>query len=627
MLQDIRSSAKGTTAKIIIGLIVISFSIFGIESLLVGGGASGVAEVNGESISTFELQQAVTMRQRQLLGLLGEDADPALLDDDRLRGAALESLVQRRILIQAAREAGLVVSEAQIGAAVASMEDFQIDGRFSPELYQNLLSNAGYTPAMFKQSLREDLLLQQLNGGLAASEFVTPAELSLAARVADEQRDLRYLVVPVEQFDVPAEVEESALQAYYEQHRESFMAPESVAVRYIELNSAQFVQPIPEERLREEFELTRDQFEFATESRVAHILFERGDDEDEADFNQRVASARQALEEGADFAGLAREVSDDIGSADFGGELGFTSGNTFPEPMEAAIAALQVGEISAPVQTEAGTHLIKLLERREGTEVAFADVRAELEQRMAQSEARSALLGAVEQLRDLAFNAEDLKEPAAALGVEVQREDQVQRNQASGLFAAPRLQSAIFSPEVLEQGYNTEVIELGPDQFVVARVEEYREPAVRPFEAVREQIAAELAAERAGEAALAAAQQALTQLRDGAVLDELANERGFEWQVSLGLRRDDAALPPAVRRQVFRLPAPQDEAGPVRELIETPAGDCYVVELLRVSPGDVESLPSARREQLQLAQLRETAVRLQREYESMLREQAEVTLY
>ena len=176
MLQNIRANSKGTFAKIIIGLIVVSFSIFGIESLLVGGGSNAVAEINGEELSPVEVQQAVNLQKRRLLQVLGDDADPALLDDDRLTGQAIESLIERRLLVQAAREQGLVVSDNDIGAIIAGMEQFQIDGEFSPPLYQNTLASAGYTPSLFQRSLREDLLLTQLRAGLSASEFATPTE-------------------------------------------------------------------------------------------------------------------------------------------------------------------------------------------------------------------------------------------------------------------------------------------------------------------------------------------------------------------------------------------------------------------------------------------------------------------
>src|SRR5210317_582411 len=200
MLQDIRQNVKGPAAKIIVGLIVIAFSLFGIESILVGSGGSGVAEVNGEEISPLELQQAVTTQQRRLIAMMGDQLDPALLDDQRLSQQALQGLIARKLLMQASQEMDLVVSEREIGTVIAGMEQFQVDGAFDPELYKALLSESGYTPAFFKQSLREDMALTQLRSGLAGTEFATRMELDLNARITAEQRDIRYVSIPMENF-------------------------------------------------------------------------------------------------------------------------------------------------------------------------------------------------------------------------------------------------------------------------------------------------------------------------------------------------------------------------------------------------------------------------------------------
>jgi peptidyl-prolyl cis-trans isomerase D len=207
MLQDIRKSTKGTAAKIVVGLIVVSFSIFGIESILVGSGGSGIAEVNGEEILPQELQQAVNTQKRRLISMMGDNLDPAMLDDQRLSAAALDGLISRKLLTQSASELKLAVSEREIGAVIGSMEQFQIEGIFSPDVYKSVLSSAGYTPAYFKQSLREDMMLNQLRSGLAGSEFTTSSELAVNARVTTEQRDVRYFTIPLEKYTAAIDIE------------------------------------------------------------------------------------------------------------------------------------------------------------------------------------------------------------------------------------------------------------------------------------------------------------------------------------------------------------------------------------------------------------------------------------
>ncbi len=625
MLQNIRANSKGTLAKIIIGLIVISFSIFGIESLLVGGATDAVAEVNGEELSPAEVQQAVNLQKRRLLSMLGDDADPALLDDERLAAQAIDSLVERKLLVQAARKQGLVVADSDVGAIIASMEQFQMDGQFSAPLYQNTLASAGYTPALFQRSLREDLLLAQLRAGLSASEFATPTELGASATVTAEQRDIRYIMLPLNDFNKADQITDDDIQAYYDANSEEFMSPESVDISFIELNVDAFREPVSEDELREAFELTKQDAQYQTESRVAHILLEQGDDESEAAFSGRIEEAQKAVNEGMPFDEAAALYSDDVGSADFGGDLGFTAGDTFPAPMEEAIAALEPGQISPPVQTDAGVHLIKVVERRAGESIQFEDMRAELEQQIQSGDARRELLLAVEQLRDLVFNAEDLSGPAEEMNLEVETANDVRRGNQDGVFGNPALQSSIFSEDVLEFRHNSEVVEIDSGRFIVVHVDSYNAPEPQPLEQVRERIAGRIAAERARDLSSSEARTIIARLNAGETMEQVAQDLNYDWQVELGTTRRSGRLPAVVSQRGFELPEPEDQ--PLRDTARAENGDLYVVELSRVKPGQLAALDTEQRNRLADRIAGEYAGMVQRHFERRLRDQAEVTVY
>jgi peptidyl-prolyl cis-trans isomerase D len=625
MLQDIRSNIQGTMAKIIIGLIVISFSIFGIESILLGGGGSGVAEVNGEDISGVEVQQAVNTQKRQLIAMMGDSIDPAMLDDDLLAAQALEGIINRRLLTQSADSMRLVVSERELGTVVAGMEQFQLDGQFSPEVYKSVLATAGYTPASFRQGLAQDLVLNQVSSGLAGSDFATPKELALTATVSAEQRDVRYLTLPVADFRQDVEVSDAQIEQWYTANEAAYMTEESVDLEYIELHVDDFREPVAEDVLREQFEMTRDEYQYQTENRVSHILFEQGDDESDDAFQGRVAAALQALEDGRDFAELAGEISADIGSAAGGGDLGFSSGDAFPPEMEEAIAALEPGDVSEPVTTDAGVHLILLTERRAGESISFEELRPELEQTIQLSEARVTLLRTVENLRDLAFNAEDLAGPAEELALTIGSAEGVTREQAEGLFTNPRLIAAAYSDDVLNQGHNSEVIELSPEHFVALRVERYNEPALRPLDEVRNEIVTAITEQFAREAAEAEVRRAMTAIASGdATLESFAVENGYEWQVEIGADRRNVNLPEAVLRRAFALAAPTD--GPVLDSVTTASGDIQLLELVRVSEGELESLSEVQRGVLARQVGGEYGTLIRQEYQSGLREAAEITV-
>ncbi len=622
MLQDIRQHIEGPTAKIVVGLIVISFAFFGIESILVSGGGNEIAEVNGESIYPQELQQALDTQKRRLVEMMGDNVDPAMLDDDRLRPQAMESLINRKLLMQSAQALKLAISEREIGALVGGMEQFQVDGAFSPEVYKSVLSGAGYTPGYFKQSLHDDMLLNQLRSGIAGSDFVTPSEQELSAHVIWEQRDLRFFTIPIENFSSTTPVTDEQIEAYYKAHQNDFQTSESVDIDYLELTLADFVQPVEESAILEAYELSKQEAQFKTQNRVSHILFES---DGQSDLKQRLSVAQEKLAAGAAFADVAKEFSQDVGSADKGGDLGYSSGDTFPEPMEAAIAQLEPGDVSGPIETEAGTHLIVVTERKKGEQPSLQDVRAQLQEQIQGDDARVVLLRTMESLKDLAFNAEDLGYPAKELGLVVKQADGVTRTNNEGLFSNSSLVEAAFSEDVMSSTNNSEVIELTADRFVVLHVRKHNAPELKPLSSVKDEVVAAVAGETARVAIEAEAERALEQLRGGLAADQFASSQGYTLQVELGVDRRNTTVPPQALRRIFELPPPAADK-PSTDYIIAPTGDVLVVELMRVSAGDYKGLQGAEREQLQQTLSGESGNLINDELQRGLRDRADISV-
>ena len=625
MLQNIRQNVQGPAIKVVVWLIVISFSIFGIESILVGGGGSGVAEVNGEEVSPQELQQAVNTQKRRLISMMGDNFDPTLLDDEVITSQALNSLIGRKLLMQSAESMDLTVSSREIGSVIGGMEQFQIEGKFSPQMFSSVLSSAGYTPAYFKETLREDIALAQLRSGLAGSEFATPLELTLNAAVDAEQRDLRYLTIPLQTFIDQQEATEEQISAYYADHQDDFRTSESVELDYIELTPDLFRQPVEESAVLEAYQLAIENTQYKTENRVSHILFEARDGEDADALQQRVAAAQAKLAAGADFGEVAAEFSDDVGSAANGGDLGFSSGDAFPKEMEEAVASLAVDEVSAPVTTEAGTHLILVSERREGSAPELEELRPQLEEQLQLAQARSELLLAVENLKDLVFNAEDLSRPASELDLLVQRSEPVARDQAQGLFASPALLGAAFSEEVLEAGHNSDVIELGEDRFVVMHVHKHNLPQLKELAEVHDEIAAIIVEQSAREMVAAEADRIVQELASGASMEQLATDTGYNWQVELGADRRNGAVPQDVLARGFEMPVPAQDQTLV-DFIMAPSGDAQVISLTGVNPGKLEALEQTARMSLLRQVSGQYANLVDSEFQRGLRESADISV-
>ena len=605
MLHSMRQGAQSTAAKIIIGLIVLSFAAFGLETLLPGGAGTSVAEINGEEITPSALQEAVTQQKRQLVSILGDDIDPAMLDDDRLQPRALDSLIQRTLLLQKSSALNLIASETQVGKSITAMEAFQLNGKFSADAYRSVLANAGYTPERFRRAQADDILLTQLQTAISETEFTTGTERAASANLLAEERDVRYLVIAESDLVSTDDLSYEAVQRYYEENQASFFNPEQIIADYILLDLEDFVVSVDESVVRDVPEVVRDEYEVKEQARVSHILLIRGDSESDADFVERIdaVSDRLGRNEAAD---VAAELSDDLGSASLGGELGFTDGTAFPDEMEDAIANLsEPGEVSLPVETDAGTHFIRLEERISGETVDYDSVKAELRASIEAAEAERELLIAVEQLRDVVFNAADLAEPAGAIDAEVQRSSPFSLDNGAGVFEEARLREAAFTADVKDAGNNSDVIELSGQRYAVVRAHEVKPPQVAPLSEVKRDVKAQLEANAKASALAEMTQRAEQLLSQGKSFEAAAQALGLEWRVELAATRLSSQLPGSVLDAAFAMSASNETT---LRAVPVPDEGYAIVQLARVSAGAMERLNQGEQQQLNALRSRATAL-------------------
>jgi peptidyl-prolyl cis-trans isomerase D len=519
-----------------------------------------------------------------------------MLDDERLQPRALDSLIQRALLLQKSTELKLVASDAQIAKSITSVAAFQLNGMFSPDAYKSVLANAGYTPERFRRAQAEDIVLTQLQTAVNQTEFTTPLELSAIANLIAEERDVRYMMIPDKDLVSDDDLSMDALQQYYRDNEAAFFNPEQVVVDYILLEGSDFEVSVDEALVKEQYEAVKDEYEVSEQARVSHILLIQADDEPDAAYAQRIADAAERLGRGEDFADLAADISDDLGSASLGGELGFTDGTAFPDQMESAIADLVApGEISPAVQTDAGTHFIRLEERIAGDAVDYESVREELRASIEAAEVERTVLLAVEELRDLAFNAADLNGPAEALDARVLQSEPFSLDEGVGLFADERLRELAFSDDVKEAGNNSEVLELSGQRFVVVKVREVRVPQVAPFGEVRKVVRAGLKADLESAALAKVTADAEAMLAAGEPLEAVANALELEWRVELASTRLASQLPRTVLDAAFTMP--QGQANALRR-VALPGEGYALVQLVRVTPGDAGSLSASETQQL-----------------------------
>jgi len=602
MLQNIRDNIQGVVAKVIIGVITVPFAIFGIETLISGSNEVEVAKVNGDKITEVELQQAINTQKRQMLAMMGDNVQPELLDDNALRGPALDALINQHLLQQGADQLRLRIPVAAIDQTILSMGAFQDNGKFSPERFQMLLRNQGYTPAHFKQTLQQELTINQLRSGFADTDFVTPMEMDKVVGLLQQQRSFRYLTVPVAGQAGKVEISDADIEKYYKEHADQFLTEDRVKLEYIDLRAEDFFKPVDEAALRAEYDRMMAAFKPETERHAAHILIETGPQRTDAQAKALAEEIEKKAKAGEPFAKLAEQYSDDVGSKASGGDVGSSKGDAFPPVFEQALDTLKVGEVSAPVKSDSGYHVIKLLDMQVKERPTFEAKKDEIAKQLQQGGAQPELQKEVEKLRDLVFNSDGLKTPADQLGLKTQESGWLDRKSTDPVLGNAKVLNAAFSSEVLKEHNNSDVLELAPDHYLVLRVKEHEAAKAKPLAEVKPTIVAALTQERANEAARKVAAELLAQARQGEDLQKLAARQGLAAQSVENSARNNGAVNQELLRAAFGMPKPNAQE-PVLDTVSLDNGDVAVLQLVAVNEGAPDSFNPAQRNAL-AAQLR-----------------------
>jgi peptidyl-prolyl cis-trans isomerase D len=441
------------------------------------------------------------------------------------------------------------------------------------------------------------MLMGQLVNAFTSSNFVTDAELETVAELTQQTRDFRYVSITLGTRTLGTPISDEEIASYYEENIGNFTEPESVIAEYVILDKDVIAEEIAvdEADLLAQYETERGEYEGSSEKRAAHILFDIGGSS-ESETIDLAASVRQRILDGEDFGALALEYSVDTVSAEDEGDIGYTDGTAFPEPIEAALNTLAVGEISEPVVSEFGVHLVKLTEDDTREFQSFEEVAARIERDLKSAQVDQIYAGRLEDLSNLAFETGDLQTISDELNLEIQLSDAIFRSGNSGLFSNPALSSAAFSDEVLLDGNNSDVIELNDSRSVVLRVEQFNEARPLPLEDVEAEIAVILRTEMEREAVQELGEELLIAVESGSGLDELMAENELQWVEANGTDRSAFNVNRELVAHVFAEPAPVD--APAYSSV-TLSNDTFVlVELNAVNVGTVADLDDASRSQL-----------------------------
>ncbi|MBC54149.1 MAG: hypothetical protein CMQ34_10000 [Gammaproteobacteria bacterium] len=598
MLQTIRDNSQGVIAKIIIGFIIGVFALFGAESIIGGFlGGNNVASVNGEEITEPELAQSL----QNVMAQMGANVQD--FDEELLREIALGQLIEDRLLMQAAEQAGMTISEASLDRQIVRTPQFQVGGVFDADLARRTMAAQGFTPQTYRASLAQQMMMSQLANAYASTGFVTEQEIARLAALELQSRDFRYLSIPLANRTLGEAIPEAEIRAYYDNNPAEFTAPEQVSVNYVVLDKNAIFNEVAVDpaQVRARYEEERDAAVANIERRASHILWELGGDASEDELLATAAEVKARIDAGEDFGELAREFSDDVVSAEDDGDIGYTDGSVFPAALEQALLNLDVDQVSEPVVSEFGVHLVKLTEYDAQAYPEFDEVAERIERDLNSTEVDQLYFSRLETLANLAFETFDLQAINEELGLEIQQSEFFGRSGgSSNITSDERVVDAAFSVDVLDEELNSDLIELSDTRAVVIHLQEYRPEALVPFDEVRPEIAVTLRGERERQLARELGEQLLSAIEAGEDISEQMTSESLSWIEREDVRRNQGNVNIEIVRNVFGMPAP-DDGQPVRRGFSLTNGAYVLVELQSVDDGDAADMPEQQRQQLTAA--------------------------
>jgi peptidyl-prolyl cis-trans isomerase D len=607
MLQAMRNKMHGWPAILLLGISVFAMSFFGMEGYLTSTDDMSVAKVGDHEISQNDMQDRLNQLRQRASAEQGDQFDTSIFEKPDVKLRVLNSMIDQQLLLKANDDLGLKVSDQAVRDYIASIPAFQVDGHFDPTSYAAVLASQRKTPEMFESEVRADLAAQLIPSAINASTAIPTADAERFLALRLQRRDLRYVVLPP-----PAApdttVTDAQIDAYYKAHLADYTDPERVSVKYIEVNGADLASASApsEDELRKRYVDEKQRFVQPEQRLVSHILIDvpanATPEQQKAALAQANAIAARATPE--DFAELARKDSQDLGSRRQGGDLGWLEHGVANAAFESAMLALKKGEISKPVLSPEGYHIIWLRDVRSGDAKPFEEVRDTLVKEATAADRDRLYNDVAGKLSDNTYQNPSSLEPAAeALKLPIKETPLFSRAGGEGIAANAKVISAAFSDDVLAQGNNSGLIDLGGDHSVVIRVDKHLPSTPRPLADVRDSVRSNILDERVAAQAKAQAEALLARLQKGDAMDKVAADSKAEVTTVKDALRVQPDLPPAIRDRAFLLPHPV-EGKAQYAAVDMDKGVYAVLALDKVQPGDLSGVTADQRESLrqQMAQ-------------------------
>jgi len=573
MLTKIREKAQGAFAWGILIIICVPFALWGIQNYLDTGEEAPVASVGDKDFFQRDVNKAYEQYSQNLQGMT--------IDEQTLKAQALEKLIKDEVLLQYVHANGLVTTDDAAREFIQSLPYFQVDGKFDDKRYKTMLNLQKMSSGEFVNRIKNALIMEQFQRSIIDSSFATKYDVESFFKIQNQQRDVDYVTVAVQKLaEQPSEEE---IAAYYQQHQDLYQTPEQVSVEYIELSLEDIAKTIAvtDDKLKAFYEEQKDQYTTPERRKISHILFAINDKVDEKTALEKALKAQKELAN-KDFAAVAAEVSDDKLTAKTGGDLGLFNAGVMEKSFEDAASALKLGEVSNPVKSAFGYHLIKVTELVPGEIKPFESIKNEVTKAYQKAQAENAFYEAGETLTEMSYeNPDNLKTVADALGVTIKKSAVFTKDKGDSIAADEKIRNAAFTEEVL-QGNNSTPIELGTDRLVVLRMLEHKPAAARELNDVKKDIVAVLLSDKAKQQAIETSKKIKTRLQAGESIQTVAAENKLQAKTVAGLTRSKEDVPLPLSQAIFKAAKPVG-GKPTVFIAELPAGEQVVVSLSKVN--------------------------------------------
>jgi len=555
VLEAIRNHAKGWLAKVILGLIALSFALFGVDSYMSGGQGSGViAEVGDVGVSREDLSREIQGQTDRMRESLGSSFDPAITETAAFRKQVLDSLIDRKALFQDAQQLKIIAPDAYVASVLMQIPAFQQDGKFSPQRYEAVLRQNNRTPAQFESELRQSFMLETVTSPASLAAFPSTTSLTQIARLVAQQREISWVDVSASTVAPQIKLTPDEVDQYYANNKVAFTEPEQVRAEYLVLDRAKVAASIAvsDQAVTDYYASHAAEFGVPEQRSASHILIVADKNADAATRAKARAKANelfQTLQKAPDrFAELARTQSQDPGSAAQDGHLGSFGRGMMVKSFDDAVFSMKPNEIRGPVESDFGYHVIRLDGIQAAQTAPLANVRAAVIDELRKQQSQKVFADLADNFGNLVYeNATSLQPAAAATKQTIQQSAWMTARQAPAPFDHPGLQEAVFSSESLKSKQNTEAIEVQPGVLVAARVIEHRPARVRPLSEVRPEIEAKLRAEQGARLLTKQGEATIQALLKG-------NEAGMSWSAFQIVGRQPSAMLDATEaKAVFRV--------------------------------------------------------------------------